>query len=505
MDRLKSLFCSFAGRMPDAVQVLSAEGSPRRYVRLSAAGHSFMGVIGTSVEENAAFIAMSRHFKERGLPVPAVLAVSEDGLLYLQEDLGDRTLFNVLAPARASGVYGEEEVELLVRTIRRLPSVQIRGAEGFDFGKCYSEPRFGARQILFDLNYFKYNFLKFTGLHFNESRLQDDFEQLCSDLCAVGGIGFLYRDFQSRNVMLVGDEPYFIDFQGGQQGPHQYDLASFVWQAKAAYPAELRERLVGEYIDALREFGPVDEKRFRQDLRIFVLFRTLQVLGAYGYRGLYEGKPHFIGSIPFAMANLRDLLSRPFAAYPYLTEVLTELSFHWDETYGPAVLGKQGGPARSGKPADTAVSGRKLVERKPGAAPLEVQVSSFSYKVGIPEDDSSNGGGYVFDCRYMHNPGRYDEYKQLTGMDRPVIDFLEKDGEILHYLEHVYALVDPHVETFLRRGFTHLQVSFGCTGGQHRSVYCAESLARHLHEKYGVRVHLRHLAQGVDKILEGGE
>ena len=499
MDQLKSLFCSFTGRMPERVQVLSAEGSPRRYVRLSAAGKSYMGVIGTSLEENAAFIAMSRHFKAVGLPVPEVFAVSEDGLLYLQEDLGDRMLFNVLAPARAAGAYGEQEVELLVRTIRRLPEIQILGAKGFDFGTCYSEPRFGARQVLFDLNYFKYDFLKFTGLHFNETRLQDDFERLCSDLCNVGGIGFLYRDFQSRNVMLVGDEPYFIDFQGGQQGPHQYDLASFVWQAKAAYPAALRERLVSEYIDALKQFGPVDEPRFRQELRIFVLFRTLQVLGAYGYRGLYEGKPHFIGSIPFAMSNLRDLLARPFPAYPYLTEVLTELSSHWDDTYGPAVLGKQGGLSGQG------TLERKIVERKPGAAPLEVQVSSFSYKVGIPADDSSNGGGYVFDCRYMHNPGRYDEYKQLTGMDRPVIDFLEKDGEILHYLEHVYALVDPHVETFLRRGFTHLQVSFGCTGGQHRSVYCAEALARHLNGKYGIRVHLRHLAQQVDKILEGEE
>ncbi len=481
IGKLKTMFRELTGQEAETVKVLSAEGSHRKYVRLSAGERSLMGVEGTSTDENRAFISMSAHFRSKGLAVPEVLAVSEDELCYLQEDLGDRTLFNALAPGRSRGCYSEEDTELLVRTIRALPEIQIRGAEGFDFQTCCSVPEFGARQIMFDLNYFKYSFLKPFGLEFNEDLLEDDFCRLREDLCQVPGQGFLYRDFQSRNVMLVDGKPWFIDFQGGQKGPHHYDLASFVWQAKAAYPAPLKERLVSEYLDALKQLEPVDETRFRQELRIFVLFRTLQVLGSYGFRGWFERKKHFLESIPYAMTNLRELLSEPFEAYPYLTRLLQEMCARREAEHQLQV------------PVST-VQGEHPV--------LEVQISSFSYKVGIPADESGNGGGYVFDCRYMHNPGRYEQYRKLTGMDQPVIDFLEKDGEIFHYLDQVYGLVDPHVETFLRRGFSHLQVSFGCTGGQHRSVYCAEALAKHLLEKYGVRIHLRHIEQQVDKVLE---
>ena len=438
-----------------------------------------MGVCGTSAEENHAFISMSCHFRNLGLLVPKVLSVSEDGICYLQEDLGDNNLFSLLSESRKTGVYSEQDRFLLVQTIRKLPEIQVLGARDFDFNNCYSEKEFGERQIMFDLNYFKYCFLKATGIEFNESFLEDDFIKLKDDLCKVSSIGFLYRDFQSRNVMIVDGKPYFIDFQGGQRGPHHYDVASFVWQAKAVYPSDLKEELVSAYLDSLSRFEDVDKVAFRKDLRHFVLFRTLQVLGCYGFRGLFEKKAQFIESIPFAMDNLREILQNPFVEYPYLTCVLNNILLWWQD-----------------KGADS-LSSPKIMD-----SDLLVQISSFSYKVGIPEDDSKNGGGYVFDCRSIHNPGRYEEYKKLTGMDKPVIDFLESQTEILQFLEHVYGLIDPHVETFIRRGFNHLQVSFGCTGGQHRSVYCAESLARHLNDKYGVKVQLRHIEQKVDKFLD---
>ena len=462
MGLLESLFRQRFGCPPVSVTALTGSASHRRYFRLSGAGFSVIGVEGTDADENRAFITLSRHFASKGIRVPEVLC--EEGLCYLQEDLGGTALFDVAA---AGGKY---DPDLLCRTMAALPKIQVEGAEGLDWSVCYPQPSFDGRMVDFDLNYFKYNYLKFAGVEFNEIRLQDDFDALKADLLSEPSDTFLYRDFNARNVMVYKGEPWFIDFQGGRRGPVYYDVASFVWQAKAAYPALLREQMVQAYLKALKAYIPVDEEHFRERLRLFVLFRMLQVLGCYGFRGLWEKKQYFIDSIPFAQQNLRELL--PFPQYPYLSEVLDSLSF----------------------PKEKAPSGE---------GELTVTVYSFSFKKGIPADASGNGGGYVFDCRGTHNPGKYDAYKQLTGLDGPVVDFLEKDGEILRFLDHVYSLVDPHVERFLQRGFTHLQVSFGCTGGQHRSVYSAEHLAAHLAARYPVRVHLVHRERGIEKMLEG--
>jgi hypothetical protein len=340
----------------------------------------------------------------------------------------------------------------------------------------------------FDLNYFKYDFLKLSGLEFNEVRLQDDFDRLRADLLAEPSGTFLYRDFNARNVMLVDGEPWFIDFQGGRRGPVYYDVASFLWQARARYPESLREELLQVYLDALRAYGPVDETHFRERLRIFILFRMLQVLGCYGYRGLWEGNKAFIDSIPPAFGIVQSLL--PFSDYPYLSEVLANLcrgALSPEGVFFPIMRPR----VATGSEKNTPSSG----------APLTVTIYSFSYKKGIPEDTSGNGGGYVFDCRSVHNPGKYERFKQLTGLDAPVIEFLEEDGEILRFLDHVYSLVDAHVERFLSRGFTHLQVSFGCTGGQHRSAYSAQHLAEHLVAKYPVKVHLIHRERGIERWL----
>ena len=507
---LESLFEQYTGSAPVSKVALTGSASHRRYFRLTGAdGRTLIGVEGTDADENRAFLTIDRHFVAKGINVPKVVAV--DGLCYLQEDLGSTVLYDALASGRASDNYSPEEVGLLRKTLAALPKIQVEGARGLDFSVCYPQPSFDARMVDFDLNYFKYDFLKLSGLEFNEVLLQDDFDRLRASLLAEPSDTFLYRDFNARNVMLVDGEPYFIDFQGGRKGPVYYDVASFLWQARARYPEALREELLQVYLEALRAYGPVDEIHFRERLRLFVLFRMLQVLGCYGYRGLWEGNPAFSSSIPPALDIVKSLL--PLTQYPYLSEVLTELcgGASQEGVLFPkpvATLGHirgRGPLTRNGAVGGTEQSpiAEGLGNNTPsgGKAPLTVTVYSFSFKKGIPEDTSGNGGGYVFDCRSVHNPGKYERFKNLTGLDAPVIEFLEEDGEIFPFLEHVYGLVDAHVERFLERGFTHLQVSFGCTGGQHRSAYSAQHLAEHLVAKYPVKVHLIHRERGIEQWL----
>lgn len=468
---LKPLFESYTGQALAGCTEIAASGSHRRYYRLTGGQLSLIGVIGTSLEENRAFITLSRHFREQRLNVPAVLSVSPDGLSYLQEDLGDQILFNLVAQGRENGIYSSYETDLLRRAVEQLPRIQFLGARGLDWSVCYPQESFDARMVDFDLNYFKYCFLKATGLEFNEISLQEDFEKLKADLLRENEETFLYRDFQARNVMIKDGEPWFIDFQGGRRGPIYYDVASFIWQARSRFPEELKQELIRTYLRALQSFRQVDEEDFRSKLRIFVLFRTLQVLGAYGFRGYFEKKPHFIASVPYAISNLRTLLQTPFSAYPYLNEVLSQL-----------VLMPQ-------------------LNEFTQDHRLHVHVYSFAYKKGIPADTSGNGGGYVFDCRSVNNPGKYEYYRQFNGTDPEVIKFLEDDGEITVFLDNVYKLVDAHVKRFIERKFTSLQVCFGCTGGQHRSVYSAEHLARHLAGKFDVKVTLTHRELNVEKML----
>ncbi|MBO6063055.1 MAG: phosphotransferase [Bacteroidales bacterium] len=504
---LESLFEQYTGAAPVASTALTGSASHRRYYRLTGAdGRTLIGVEGTDVDENRAFLTIDRHFAAKGINVPKVVAV--DGLCYLQEDLGSTVLYEALATGRASGQYGPDEIALLRKTLAALPKIQVEGARGLDFSVCYPQPSFDGRMVDFDLNYFKYDFLKLVGVEFNEVFLQDDFDRLKADLLAEPSDTFLYRDFNARNVMLVDGEPYFIDFQGGRRGPVYYDVASFLWQARAKYPDTLREELLQVYLDALRAYGPVDETHFRERLRLFILFRMLQVLGCYGYRGLWEGNKAFSDSIPPALTIVQSLL--PFNNYPYLSEVLAKLcggDLSPERVFFPkpsAIKDCSVPPTASGGPLPLMCPrvGTGLGKNTPSSgSPLTVTVYSFSFKKGIPEDTSGNGGGYVFDCRSVHNPGKYERFKQLTGLDEPVIQFLEEDGEILRFLDHVYALVDAHVERFLERGFTHLQVSFGCTGGQHRSAYSAQHLAEHLVAKYPVKVHLIHRERGIEQWL----
>ena len=509
MEALRKLYEQWKGEAPVQTERLAGAGSNREYYRMTdGEGQSVIGCIGTSRDENHAFVCLTRHFTRRQLPVPQILAVSNDELRYLQTDLGDQSLFDALRVGReAGGRYTQQERALLVKTIRELPNIQMRGARGLDWSCCYPQPEFDQDSVLFDLNYFKYCFLKATGLDFHELKLEANFRMLAKDLTAETCDAFLYRDFQARNVMLVDGEPRFIDYQGGRKGPFYYDLASFLWQASAKYPDKLRRDLIAEYYDSLKNYTEVpSERHFKSRLDLFVLFRTLQVLGAYGFRGYFERKRHFIDSIPPAMDNMRNLLKNSTVdAYPYLKEVLSNMCQLPQFAPQKVVVPKR---ADGYKTTESNVykphpqDGPATFSKYDGTGPLVVRVFSFSYRKGIPEDESGNGGGYVFDCRSTHNPGRYEPYKQLTGLDEPVIRFLEDDGEITIFLQSVYRLADAHVERYLQRGFTSLMFSFGCTGGQHRSVYSAQHLAEHIHEKYGIEVRICHREQGINQVLK---
>ena len=508
MQKLIELYKNWRGAPPQTVEQLPGSGSNRVYYRMKDAdGSSVVGCVGTSRDEDHAFVYLARHFSKQNLPVPQILAVSDDELRYIQSDLGATTLFDAIRGGReAGGRYTVKEQELLKRTIRQLPNLQIQGARDLDFSNCYPQPAFDADSVLFDLNYFKYCFLKATELDFHELKLEADFRLLAKDLTAGGDEqGFLYRDFQARNVMVDAQgSPCFIDFQGGRRGPYYYDVASFIWQASAKYSHKVRRELVYEYYNALKQQTEVPAPHaFADRLSLFVLFRLMQVLGAYGFRGYFERKAHFIESIPPAIHNLRELLDERNFPYPYLVGLLRQLTmlpqFRQIEATASRADGYKTTDNNPYKPHPQ--DGPATFSKYDAQGPLVVRVFSFSYAKGIPDDEAGNGGGYVFDCRSTHNPGRYEPYKHLTGLDEPVIRFLEDDGEILTFLDSVYKLADAHVRRYVQRGFTNLMFCFGCTGGQHRSVYSAQHLAEHIHEKFGIEVRICHREQHIMQTL----
>ena len=479
-ERLSQLYKQVKGKAPAKIEHLFGGGGSSRkyYVITDEDGSTMYGVTSKSAGENLAFYKLSKLFAEKGLPVPDVYGISDDHLCYLQEDLGTLTLQDYLKANRdENGEYNSAAKSMLHKVMAQLPDFQFKGASGYIFQQCYPVASMDETSIMFDLNYFKYCFLKLTGIEFNEVKLQDDFQKFTVDIMSDCVNNFLYRDFQSRNVMIKDGNPRYIDYQGGRRGPIYYDVASFLWQSSANYSDALRNELIDTYLTSLLQYKSISREEFIRHLRKFVLFRTMQVLGAYGYRGLWEKKQYFIKSIPQAIKNLDWLVRKGVVnEYPYLKEVAEML-----------VKDQQ---SRMFNPE---------VNPKPS---LVVKVFSFSFKNGVPQDDSGHGGGYVFDCRGTNNPGRYVEYQHLTGLDQPVIDFLEKDGEILSFLEHIYPIVDFHAKRFIEREFTSLMISFGCTGGQHRSVYCAQCMAQHLHDKFGVKVILCHREQNITQVLE---
>lgn len=488
---ITQLFKISTGLSPKRITPLAGAGSNRRYYKVeSGNGHLVVATIGQDKAENEAFINLSRHLGGKcGLPVPEVLAVSDDKRLYLQTWAGEKSLFDLLATARDTGDYTREDIALVQNAVKLLARLQIAGGSGLDYSMCHPCREMDSRMVRWDLNYFKYCFLKASGIDFDESLLQDDFDRLENILLADKGNWptLMLRDYQSRNVM-VGDDGKLtaIDFQGGRRGPAAYDVASFLWQAKARYPRELKDRLIDTYVKEASSLSPVfDGERFRAELPYFVLFRCLQTLGAYGFRGWVEHKPHFLQSVPAGVDNLQTLLTSSSLGieFPAMSGIAAKLYAQYHLANNPNIAGK---------------SPRHILATD---NTLTVSVTSFSYKKGLPGDPSGNGGGFVFDCRAPHNPGRYEPYKKLTGLDGPVREFLERDGEIKPFIDSCERIVDASVERYLQRGFTSLSVNFGCTGGQHRSVYCADAVARHLNDKYGVKVLVNHREQGIFSTL----
>lgn len=467
MDVLKRLFEERFQTPAARVQPLQGElgGSGRKIIRLASDKLSAIGILYGVREENAAFLAFSRHFRKHGLPVPEIYAEDLDQGAYLEEDFGDTTLFEFLSKNRSGENIAPAAVEAYRKVVAVLPRFQIEAGQDLDYSVCYPRGSFDRQSIAWDLNYFKYYFLRLAGISFNEQALEDDFDSLTNFLLSAERDYFMYRDFQSRNVMLRDGQPFFLDYQGGRKGALQYDIASLLYDAKADLPPELRQQLLELYIDELGGFIGIKREDFLHHFYGYVYVRILQALGAYGFRGFYERKVHFLQSVPYALKNLRWLLHNvklPIAL-PALMEAFNSM-----------------------------LASEKLQGLASDADNLTVRVFSFSFHRGWPKDESGHGGGFVFDGRSLPNPGREERFKALTGRDAVVIEYLNQQESVHQFMASVMSLVDASVNEYQRRGFKSLMVSFGCTGGQHRSVYLAEQLAKRLRGRNGVEVVVRH-------------
>lgn len=466
--RLIELFTRWAGESPVSVSPLPGSGSARAYYRIQGTSCSAIGVSHDDRRENEAFLSFTRSFAGCGLPVPELYAEDLSGNVYLLRDLGDQTLFSLLTDARKEGKeWSKEIINIYKSVLTLLPRFQVDAARHIDYDKCYPRAVFDRQSMLWDLNYFKYYFLKLARIPFDEQALEEDFSRFSAFLEQAGSDHFMYRDFQSRNIMIVHGEPFFIDYQGGRKGALQYDVASLLTDAKADMPFEVRRELLFYYLDELEKIHPVKREEFLEYYYGFALIRILQALGAYGFRGYYENKPHFLQSIPYALRNLRYLREKSKIGFGLTTlmEVIDRMISH---------------------------PGLQFLPEEAGS--LTLTINSFSYKAGIPPDPSGHGGGFVFDCRALPNPGRDEAFRELTGRDQPVIDFLKREPAVDEFMNHAFSLIDQSVRNYVIRNFQNLVVSFGCTGGQHRSVYCAEELARFIRSKYTISVVVNHLS-----------
>ena len=462
------LFEGWAGEKAIRFQPLPPSGSNREYYRIEGTHRKGMGVFNPDKKENLAFLEFSKAFAIKGLPVPAIYAEQIENNIYLVEDLGNTTLYAYLTRIRVQVGFTDELKDIYKKILDQLILFQIKGSEVIDYKYCYPRASFDKQSMLWDLHYFKYYFLKLAGIPFDEQNLEDDFQTFTDFLLKIEHSFFLYRDFQSRNVMLREGTPYFIDYQGGRRGALQYDLASLLYDSKADIPEEIRDELLDYYLEIASDKLSIDPGEFKSAYYGYVLIRIMQALGAYGFRGFYERKEHFLQSIPYAIANLKYLLqqNRLPENIPAITNALLQL-----------------------------IHSKKLEKIAMKATRLKVQVNSFSYKRGIPVDESGNGGGFVFDCRAIQNPGRYEEYKNLTGKDQEVIQFLEKRDDMNQFLDHAISLVTQTIENYQKRQFTSFMINFGCTGGRHRSVYAAGKMAEYLLNHYDIDLKVKHREQ----------
>ena len=466
-ERLTNLYKSWTGEKPDSISPLPKSASYRRYFRIKSNNKNAIGVYNADRKENEAFISFTKHFLKHNLHVPQLYTEELDNHVYLLEDLGDTTLYSLISGKRNDDQFTSIVLEHYKRSLKELIKFQVKASQDLDYSVCYPRNSFDQQSIMWDLNYFKYYFVKLTQTPFDEQKLEDDFNSFIKLLLSTETNYFMYRDFQSRNIMIKDNELYFIDYQGGRKGALQYDVASLLYDAKADLPQDLRNELLEFYISLLTDSTKIRKDEFKKYFYSYVLIRIFQSMGTYGFRGVHENKAHFLKSIPYAINNLEYLFQENL--FP---ERLNELKSVLRSIINNNSLRKTSEVENSNK--------------------LTVSVNSFSYNSGIPTDLSGNGGGFVFDCRSLHNPGRHDEFKMLTGKDKPVIDFLNKENSVKEFLSNVYSIIEPAIKNYEERGFKHLMINFGCTGGQHRSVFCAEKVSKYLRKLDNVNVITRH-------------
>ena len=472
-EHIKKVFLSYKNIPITAVEKLPQSGGDRVYFRIRTEDGSYIATYNENLKETSTFLKFSEHFKKANCPVPQVFKVNEEQTIYVQEDFGDDSL---LTKIEEHG-FDPEVYKLLQQSLQKLAWLQIKGHKNLNYEWCITSKEFGKQAIISDLLYFKYYFLDTLKIPYDKELLIDDFDALAAYLSRVEYKYFMYRDFQSRNIMVQNEEVHFIDYQGGMRGALQYDVASLLWQAKADLPDTWKTELLIYYISCVEDIlkKPVDKMRFISQYHGYVLIRLLQVLGAYGFRGLFERKAHFLTSIPLALKNMKWFMENKHTGIvlPEFERVLSVIV------------------------QDEIIHRFEPVQATETTS-LVVKVNSFSYKKsGIPVDTTENGGGFVFDCRGILNPGRFEEYKAFNGRDKLVKDFLEQQTRMRDFLNNVYNIVDISVEDYIKRGFSSLMVSFGCTGGCHRSVYAADALVRHLRNKFGVNVELNHIEQKI--------
>ena len=461
-------FKNWAKQYPDSIKLLPQSGSSRKYYRVKSENKNALVVINNDYKENVAFIEFSKTFKDTNVNVPDIYYTNLDNNLYIIEDLGNTTLYSLI---EKEGKITNEIKSLYERIISELPKIQVESGKKINYDLCYPRNKFDKQSIQWDLNYFKYFFLKLAKIDFDEQELENDFETFINYLLETDTNNFLFRDFQSRNIIIKDDKVYFIDYQGGRKGALQYDIASLLFDAKAKLSNKLREELLDYYITQLNKITKINKDDFKNKYYGYVLIRILQAMGAYGYRGYFEQKTHFLTSIPPAIENLKYIL----------TKIDDNLNI-------PELL----------KSLHKIINSKELKEfnfKRFNNDKLTVRINSFSYKKGIPKDLTDNGGGFVFDYRAIHNPGRYDKYKKLTGKDKGVIDFLNNEPDMLIFIKNTFELISQSVKKYQKRNFKNLMVNFGCTGGQHRSVYAAEKLSKYLNENFDINIETHHIEQ----------
>jgi aminoglycoside/choline kinase family phosphotransferase len=462
-NKIKNNYKAWRGIEPDSIAELPLSGSNRKYFRIFQDGNKVIGTYNNDKNENTAYFYLQNQLQNSGVNVPAVYFKNESEGIYFQEDLGTTNLYEYVTGG--SEISKEHLLVVYKKVIEQMPALQYKTAQNLDFSRCYPREAFDRQSIQWDLNYFKYNFLKLAGVPFHEQKLEDDFQTFITFLLEAPGDFFLFRDFQSRNIILKDQQVFFIDFQGGRRGALQYDLASLLYESKIGLTTEIRQELLNYYLNVFSEYSFFKKKHFMQYYPAYALVRLLQAFGAYGYRGIFEKKSFFVKSIAQGVANLKEIFSNEILQQklPYISSLLPEIDRNIHNYNIPELNEK-----------------------------ITVTINSFSYKNGLPDDWSGNGGGYVFDCRSLPNPGRFEQYRNATGRDKEVIDFLKNEPDVEAFLTSARSLLAQTLNKYISRGFNHLSVSFGCTGGQHRSVYCAEQTVKYLKNAFNVQIHLIH-------------